>query len=236
MSKSFQIVTVADREPKEPWYKYREFLASCRKFGHEPVVLGWGQPFKGLGTKPRTLLQAINSGVVNADAILFCDAFDVLFADNPEHLVGYAPDSIIFNAEKSCFPNAALAELHPPSSTPWRYLNSGLSIGSLDSYVKFLTAMDALNLPEDVVGIPGKPNIHHNDQGLIMEMFVSGKHPLSLDTRCDIFQTLHCTTETELDFSGTHIRNTVTDTFPVGFHANGDKLSPLARAVYSRLA
>lgn len=232
----FQIVTVADRDRPEPYYRYRSFLKSCRRFGHDPVVLGWGEPFMGLGTKPRLLHWAIANGRVNADVIIFCDAYDVFFSEDPESLLANIDERIIFNAEKSCFPDASLAPLHPETTSPWKYLNSGLSIGPLDAYAQCLKAMDAPNLPNDIVGVIGQPNRHFNDQLDWSKLFVSNDLPIRLDTDCVHFQTYCGVTPDEIDLTGTHIRNKVTNTHPSVHHLNGGaKSGELAEPVLRKL-
>lgn len=57
---SIQVVTVSNRMPTEPYYHFGAFLKSLEKFGVQPVVLGWNQPWNGLMTKPRLLRQLPN--------------------------------------------------------------------------------------------------------------------------------------------------------------------------------
>lgn len=236
MSTVLQIVAVADGYPHHDYLirGYEAFLKSSRRYGFEPVMLGWGHPWQGLGSKPKLLKKAIETGVVRADHILFCDSFDVAFAMDPTYLLEryknhLAEDfRIVWNAEKNCFPEANWAEHHPPSKTPWRFLNSGLSIGDTQAYHQIFTEMKVDEWPDDYQKTDGSWH-HTNDQHLIMEKFLFGQcgdHELKmgLDTECSMFQTIIGLENSEfdlIDFEGMLFHNLVTDQIPGAIHFNG---------------
>lgn len=224
----FLIVTCADKPPKQSYYLWDAFHRSLERYGIKPIVLGFGQKWRGLGSKPKLLQQAIENGVITSKVIIFCDAFDVVFAKNPavivEHLFASAAEvsgtEVVWNAEKSCFPNAALADNHPSCATPFRYLNSGLSVGFTDSFLKALKEMNANAIPDDFQNADGSWT-HSNDQNNWMVQFLNGVVGMRLDSRCEVFQTMYNVTADEMDMSGTLIRNTITNTTPAAFHFNG---------------
>lgn len=226
-----QIVAVANGYPVHSYLKrgWEAFLKSSRRYGFEPVVLGWGQPWRGLGSKPKLLKKAIEDGLVSAEHILFVDAFDVWFADNPELILSYFKDQsdyqIIWNAEKNCFPDAEWAVHHPPTDSPFKFFNSGMSIGKTSAYHTIFTQMDVESWRDDFQLADGSW-CHVNDQQHIMAKFLFGQcsveePKMALDQDCQMFQTLTGVEEGELDIKPGCILNLVTGTTPVAFHANG---------------
>lgn len=224
---SFEVVTCASHYPTEPYYMYDSFLKSLDRYDIKPIVLGFGQPWMGLGSKPKLLKRAIEDGTITADQILFCDAFDVVFAGDPRQIFEGDRDLFLhvgtmWNAEKVCFPDSSLSEEHEPSVSPWRYFNSGVSCGSVDVYLSLLEEMKADEIPDDHI-LDGKM-IEPNDQDLLMRQFLFGSICMDLDRRCDYFQTLCGVSESEIDLTaGDRIRNVVTNTYPIVFHLNGGK-------------
>lgn len=228
---TLQIVAVADKAPTHDYLLrgWNAFLASCRRYDYEPVILGWGKPWTGLGCKPKLLKQAIDNGIITADHIIFADAFDVWFADHPLVLLGSAranyPDSgIVWNAEKDCFPDRELAKFHPQTESPFKYLNSGLSIGCIDAYMECLTEMKVDEWVPDYQDSNGRWH-HRNDQNDWMLRFLFGQCPgqvkMSLDSNCEIFQTLTNVQPEELKFFDAGVWNNTTSSRPLAFHANG---------------
>lgn len=219
-----KVVICADKRPAAPYYLWDELLASLRRFGHEPLILGWGERWAGLGAKPRLLKQAIESGRITDEWIVFADAFDVVFATPPELIAELSTEffdgQIVFNAERACFPDASLAEKHPPSRTSYRFLNSGFSVGRTEDYLTALKWMKADEIPDDSRNPDGSAN-HPNDQNNWMQAFVSGELPIALDTPVAICQTLCGVKPEELNFDGEFIENRETGGWPCAFHANG---------------
>ncbi len=221
---SLQIVCCADKPPQPEYYTWREFNDSLARHGFEPVVLGWGERWRGLGSKPKLLKSAIDTGRITASTIMFVDAFDVIFARSPhevaEAVCGTWPNLILWNGERNCFPDATLADKHPKTEHPYCYLNSGVSIGPTDLYRDALNEMEAEAIPEDYQKPDGQWH-HENDQDNWMRQFLFGEVPMALDTNADLFQTLHGAPVTELEIDGPRIRNTITNTYPAVFHFNG---------------
>lgn len=221
-----KVVTVANKRPVEPYYLYDEFLTSLARHGHEPLILGAGPgEYGGLGSKQRLLKQAIESGRVDDERMIFCDAFDVLFVDSPE-LIGdlaieFFDDRLVYNAEKNCFPDPSLADRHPQTKSQFRYLNSGFAVGRTCDFMAMLDWIRADEIPNDSRNPDGSGN-HPNDQDYVMRAFVSGDLPMALDTQGIICQTLCGVDESEFDFSGEQIENLVTGSWPCAFHANGN--------------
>ncbi len=221
---SVHVVTVCSHAPTQSYYAFDAFLASLKRYGVEPIILGWEQPWTGLMNKPRHLLNRLR-GVDWERPIIVCDAFDVVFADDPEKIIDKFKQirkfaRIMWNAEKNLFPDATLN--FPPCKTSYRYLNSGFSVGYVEDYVRLLENMHLENIPNDYVNEKGE-RIGPNDQLYYQQQFLAQPVDMALDSKAEICQTLHGVGPDELDFSGDRIRNVETGSYPLCFHLNGQK-------------
>lgn len=196
---------------------------------YDLVILGWKVPWKGLSQKLEAAHQYASS-IPPDDLLLFTDAFDVLYtAEAPSVMdVFYRRNySLLFAGECGCWPHVmdnpqACVTGYPKAPTPYRYLNSGTWIG----YAKNAAAM-----LEEVIKEAGSDFKNANDQKLVADMFISGKHNIALDYWAEIFQSMHRTDPPPLPscnpFSDMELttqrrwRNKRTNTLPAVFHFNG---------------
>lgn len=234
-----KVVICADNRPTAPYYLFDELLASLKRFGHDPMMLGWELPWTGLGSKPRLLKRAIESGQIADDRMIFCDAFDVVFGCSPETIDEHAREfygpEIVWNAERSCFPDSSLADRHPPSRTSFRYLNSGFGIGRTEDFLRLLEWMKADEIPDDSRDASGR-GVHPNDQDFVMRALVDGQLGMRLDHHAILCQTLCGVTAEDLDFDGPLIANRETGSFPCAFHFNGSaKTGGLAEPILRKM-
>lgn len=229
------VVACADKEPQIDYLNrgFKAFTASCRKFGHEPLLLGWGQPWRGLGNKPKLLKQAIESGQIKTEFMLFCDAFDVILLDSPAAIHAILGDRFVWNAEKNCFPEAGMACDFEQVPSPYKFLNSGVCHAPTDIMLEALTEMKADEIPDD--HWDGKRRVEPNDQWYWQMQFLHGSVPMELDHGCKVFQTLHAVEDTEVTYSRGVALNSVMWTNPVVLHANGDKNHPAILAAQQDL-
>lgn len=221
-----KIVTCANDAPKEAYLLFDKFMSTSNQFGFSPIVLGWGKPWTGLGSKPKMLLEAIESGMLDdCDRIIFCDAFDVFFVRSPEEIFEATKEQnkIIFNAEINCFPDSSLADEHPPSTTRFQYLNSGFSVGPVEMYLGALLEMGAKFIPDDYQK-PDGSWVHSNDQGDWMLQFLKGSINMGLDSDVKLCMATFNATQEEFDtFS------------PVAYHLNGPaKTEPLTKIILNK--
>jgi len=213
-----KIVTVSSHRPWEAYYVYDQFFASANKFGYQPLVLKEG--YQGLGTKPAMLKRAIESGQITDEYICFTDCWDVVFQSDPLLGLHRVKNQIVFNAEKNCWPDPKLADKFPESTTPYRFLNSGFSMGPTALYLEALKAMNADSIHRDYQNNDGTW-VHYEDQLPWQKQYLFGNVPIALDHQCELCQTLHDVKPEELDFSGEKIRNKEIGSEPIAFHANG---------------
>jgi len=220
----FQIVTVSTHVPNAWYYTYFHFLKSCGEY--KPLILDrFYSRYSGLGSKPKALLRAINDGLITTPYILFCDSWDTFFAADPQVLFEkyFEFDSpIVISAEKNCFPDdlkPEYDELNPTAK--YKYLNSGMIIGETEAIKQMMEAMELDKVPDDYWDKENSCMVHINDQFLFQQIFLKQPVKIALDYNQSLCQTLHDISSDEFEISDKGIRNKVTNTFPVLFHANG---------------
>lgn len=223
------VVSVTSRIPdreREPYYRYATWIESLKRFDHDPVVLGMGEPFWGLMAKPFRLREWLRGGNAPADLLIVSDSFDVVHIAAPNDIGNRYeelwPDlPLVFNAEKGIFPRGDLAHNFPDPGTPWRYLNSGFYIGPPALILELLESMALDEYVKDYQREDGRW-LHVNDQAWYQVAFCCQPVPMVLDTECRLCQTLSACSVEEFDFSGERVRNVVTGSEPLVIHANGD--------------
>lgn len=230
-----EIVSISSHYPSEPYYRLHAMLASVKKVGAEVTLLGMGEPWRGLMTKPRIMREWLRGGQNQTEFIIFVDAWDIIFQKHPDDMLdeywhmyeGSKP--LVFNAERSCFPRGDLAEHFPETGTPFRYLNSGFIMGPAAGLRDLLEFMDLDSIPDDHQ-LPDQSWYHPNDQGEYTSAYVKRPVPMELDTKARLCMSLHGTAPEGLELLPDGlVRNLVTDTIPGVFHGNGSgkELLPL---------
>lgn len=243
-----QVVSVTSRIPdraREPYYRYQLWHDSLTYYGCEPTVLGMGEHWQGLMTKPRRLRNWLRSGACTADYLIATDSYDVVFTGSPEevtdrYVTGWGWDNpipILFNAEKGLFPRGELekrfreimdAEHHERDAWPFKYLNSGFYLGKPDQILTLLESMWLDDIHDDYQR-PDGGWTHPNDQGWYQTLFCAQPVPMVLDYACHVVQCCSACSLEEFDLTGKRIKNVVTGTEPLVFHFNGgskDSLLP----------
>jgi hypothetical protein len=229
------VVAVADKNPCHDYLQmgWRAFIMSLHNFHYDhPLILGWGQEWRGLGSKPKLLKKAIEDGQITSEWIIFADAFDVAFVDSPDAIVAMSrewyPDArIVWNGERNLFPpTPAREEGHPKTAHPYRYFNSGLSVGRTQDYLTALSQMRVDEKPDDYRKPDGSWH-HENDQEWWMEKFLwgqcsPGEPKMEIDVEAKLFQTMVGETMDNFTLlkSGL-VKNKTTKQRPKAFHWNG---------------
>lgn len=241
-----QVVSVCSYRPKPSYYFYDQFLASVRKVGAEPAILGWHEHWGGLSTKPKLLKAFLSKGHNEGDVLLCTDSWDVVFQSPPEeilerYLSRFGPGTIAFNAERNCFPRGDLApeydkiaESTGVKTTPWKYLNSGVMIGTPANILKLLEFMEVDKVPDDHQ-LPDGKWVHPNDQGHYSEVFLKQPVAMVLDYNTELAMAMHGSELDELDFTGPRIKNKITGTEPGILHMNGHAKNFLAPTIHKHL-
>jgi hypothetical protein len=187
----------------------QRFLASCERAELRPLVLGYGQLWRGFGCRLRRVTAAL-AGL--SGPVLFLDAFDVLcFGTAAEIEARYRAfgSPLVVAAETICYPWPERAAEYPSCPTRYPYLNAGAWIGEAEYVRSLFRAAGADQVPDET-----------NDQGWLTDLFLADPTRLRLDTGCELFM---CLTGAEGDVVRLEgqWRNRLTGTAPLIFHGNG---------------
>lgn len=224
--KDLQIVTISSHNPTADYYCLPQFHKSLERFGTDALVIG-DKPgeYKGLGSKPKLLLKAIQDKLVDSQYIIFCDCWDLVFTQDPMMILDNAVRRgapFIISAEKNCFPGDLKNEYDLLNYTSsYRYLNSGFIIAQTEAMLAVLESMDLGNVPDDHTDETTGQKVHINDQFLFQQAFLKQPIPMTLDYMQIFSQTMNMVEEGELDFTDKYIRNKETGAYPCTFHFNG---------------
>jgi hypothetical protein len=205
------------------------FLASCRRHGISPVMLGWGKTWIGFGNKT-TETRDYLKGLPDDEIVISVDPFDVVFLcglDEVEEKFRRASAPFLCGALKlgPLLRRVYLREFNrgkvklPHNSTGYDYLNSGTWI-STAGYARWL--IDRLERdfrmgPTDM------------DQELLTGIYGRDRSVVDLDWRCEIFHNLlfknfitRSADLKDLEFSDGRVMNVATGTRPCILHASGN--------------
>lgn len=155
--------------------------------------------------------------------VLFTDSYDVVLTGSPQRILEnyfreFRKHDIVFSGEKFCWPKPKLASQYPTAkaASPFKYLNSGGFIGTLDAVQRML----------DVGGDIGNQD---DDQGFYTDIYLAAHRDPSLDLKIGIdtetvlFLTLHGVQPSEYDI--VKARGFLTTKFsknaPSVIHGNG---------------
>lgn len=222
---SYQIVTVSNRVPKEPYYTFHEFVESLKRHRVMPVILGQGLgEYRGLGSKPKLLRKAIlDKRLITATRLIFTDSWDVVFSGSPNEIIEKYKEfnsPFVCSSEKNCFPGD-LKDQFPEAPTSYKYLNSGFIVAETEAMLTVLESMDLDNVPDDYFDKENNCMVHINDQFLFQQEFIKQPVKMVLDYRQELSNALCQVSINELDFSEDKIKNIETGSYPLAFHLNG---------------
>ena len=139
--------------------------------------------------------------------------YDVVFAAGMDEIMRKfeaLKSPIVFAAECYCWPNLEQAALYPPSIHRCKYLNAGMWIATTEA---------ALPFTEELAAIASKRE--KDDQQIVVDMFLSGKHPIELDRTCSIAFCCNMDSLNYLRPEGDRMITIDTAEKPCLFHGNG---------------
>jgi len=145
----------------------------------------------------------------------------VCYADGADSIiqapVTYKELSMTYQTELACYPHIEMAEQHPESASPFKFLNGGGWVGNVgvivDFYEKYLKKY--LESPEDLNG-------QHIQQLALVEA-IKDKFPIRLDNYCKYYQSIAFIPKESIFKVNEQglIDNTLTKSTPSIFHGNG---------------
>lgn len=183
-------------------------IRSCKQFGIQLTLFGIDTPWQNLyETKIVYHRQCLEECHSQYHYFLHIDASDCVIIRDLETIfeIGTSVNNILFAAEKNLCPDTSA--VYPPCQTSYRYLNGGGFFGSIE------LALEGLRDP--------CPDRFNNDQGSWTTAYLSGRHPITIDSHCRLFQTLFMTKLEDFEFQGKYLVNKETGTAPCIIHGNG---------------
>lgn len=227
--KDFEVVTVSSHMPAQDYYCYDQFIKSLQRELCKPIILGSPETFKGLGSKPKLLLKAIQDKTVDAKHIIFADSWDLVFARSPQEVIEefkYFNAPFVCSAERNCFPSDLKDEYDKfECDTTFKYLNSGFIVADTEALLAVLESMDLSNVPDDYFDEVKNEMVHINDQFLFQQAFLKQPVKMALDYHQELSQTMHMVKIEELALmkqgNDPVIMNIETMSTPCTYHFNG---------------
>lgn len=211
----------------EPQKYFDAFMETSRRYGLQPqnadsaTWAGTDWSNKEWFRKTEAQSKFVRDTRGQFDVYLFTDSFDVAFACGWDEILRkfQAYNSpIVCAAECYPWPRVEQATLYPPTPHRAKYLNAGCWIG---------TAEAAESLLADIEQIAAKRE--QCDQGILVDAFLSKRHPIVLDTACSICFCCNLDSLNYLDLTGSRPKTKDTGEEPCIFHANGG--SPLTGVI-----
>lgn len=198
---------------------FSAFMATAKRHGLEPQNFDpekWpGDSWQNIEWWRKSAGQArfVKEHADKYSHFLFTDSHDIVFAAGWDEILAKftALDSpIVFGSECYCWPDTAQAALYPPTPHRCKYLNAGMWMATAEAAVPFTQELAEIAARKEKC-----------DQGIVVDMMLSKRHPIKLDTACSICFCLNIDSPAFLDLSGPRIRTKDTGETPVLFHGNG---------------
>jgi len=186
---------------------YRQFIKSLDKFKWSyDIIFG---NYQAYGSK---MINAYEYALKTDCTHLFItDAYDVCMLGTMEEALDNIDDkeSVLFNAEKGCWPYGDLANVYPRVDSRWKYLNGGCTFVEVQRFIKLFEENPIEHLD--------------NDQANLTLTYLNRReeYNMKLDTDCSCFQSVAFEEEGEFDIVENRIFNLITGSIPVIIHGNG---------------
>ena len=180
------IVTVAT----DPEYYFSYLVDTCKKNGKEIVVLGYGEKWKGFTWRFKLMLEYIET-LKDDDIVCFVDGYDVICTRDLNEMIE-SFNTIIY--KHKC---KIIVGYHYNINSFFKMceyiffgniINSGTYIGKCKDILKMLESINRLDM-----------NNKADDQVLLCKYYNLNKNEIYIDTKNEIFSTLHSYKRLELD-------------------------------------
>jgi hypothetical protein len=143
---------------------------------------------------------------------MFTDSLDVVFAAGWDEIIPKFEklnSPIVFASECYCWPDTGQANLYPEVPHRCRFLNAGFWMATSEAALSFTKELSNI--------AKGGPKC---DQGIVVDMFLSKKYPIVLDTACSICFCMNMNSPEYLNMDGPRPITTDTKEQPCMFHGN----------------
>ena len=214
-------------------WKCKKLYESAQQNNIETINLGKGIVWEGGnmnksgGGHKVNLLREYISMLPDHDVLFFSDAYDIIISTSLDEITGRYLEfkhDIIFSSERFCWPSEELATeiiatnktIEPYNDTPYKYLNSGMFIGTVKHIKKLLN-----EIPND-----------SDDQLYYQKEYISKRHDIVLDLEGYIFTCY----DPQVTINQGQVYNPVTKCFSCVYHGNGgESAKEHYKTIYDKL-
>lgn len=186
---------------------FKEFKRSLDKFKWDYHIID--DNYVAYGSKMKNAYEFAKKN--DFTHLFILDAYDVLVLGTMEDCLDRIKDkdTILFNAEKACWPHGEWAKEYPEVESDWKYLNGGACFVKVDRFIKLFEE----NPIKDT----------DNDQEVLGRIYLDKRndYKMALDTNCELFQSIAFEHEKDFLYGHDVFYNFKTDTFPLIIHGNG---------------
>ena len=214
-------------------WKCKKLYESAQQNNIETINLGkgivWegGDMIKSGGGHKVNLLREYISMLPDHDVLFFSDAYDIILCTSLDEITGRYLEfkhDIIFSSERFCWPDEELATeiistnktIEPYNDTPYKYLNSGMFIGTVKHIKELLN-----EIPND-----------SDDQLYYQKEYISLRHDIVLDLEGYIFTCY----DPKVTIQQGQLYNPVTKCYSCVYHGNGgESAKEHYKTIYDKL-
>ena len=214
-------------------WKCKKLYESARQNNIETINLGKGIVWEGGdmnksgGGHKVNLLREYISMLPDHDVLFFSDAYDIILCSSLDEITGRYLEfkhDIIFSSERFCWPDEELATeiistnktIEPYNDTPYKYLNSGMFIGTVKHIKELLN-----EIPND-----------SDDQLYYQKEYISKRHDIVLDLEGYIFTCY----DPKVTIQQGQVYNPVTKCYSCVYHGNGgESAKEHYKTIYDKL-
>ena len=214
-------------------WKCKKLYESARQNNIETINLGKGIVWEGGdmnksgGGHKVNLLREYISMLPDHDVLFFSDAYDIILCTSLDEITGRYLEfkhDIIFSSERFCWPDEELATeiistnktIEPYNDTPYKYLNSGMFIGTVKHIKELLN-----EIPND-----------SDDQLYYQKEYISKRHDIVLDLEGYIFTCY----DPKVTIQQGQVYNPVTKCYSCVYHGNGgESAKEHYKTIYDKL-
>ena len=168
---------------------------------------------RSFSVKLKEVYKFINRPYLNPnDIVLFTDAYDVYYCGDKTTILNRFKEQnkpVIFGAEKCCYPDASKSILYPSTNSQFRYLNSGLFIGKVETLRKCMENFEN--------------EFHDNldDQLWWTNVFLNNQDTVGLDYENKLFLNCVWLNEKDLSINQDKVTFLYNNSTPQFVHGNG---------------
>jgi len=207
--------------------KMKTLIKSCKENNININADGIGSKWNGNKDKPTNFIKFLNE-CKDEQIVMFVDANDVIFYDNPENIKKKFLEfnkNIVVSAEKFCWPDGDISKYYPEETKneTFRYVNSGTYIGYAKDLKEMLNSYNSgnncvkYNQQDD--NIPGG---FISDQRCLHKYYLENLDKIAVDHKQKIWSICSGTNRENYDIEGYNkLYNKITNEQSCVLHTNG---------------